>query len=317
MPILNGINMNQWLTSFIKNSFLKTRIDNYVRNRIREELKNNFKYYQLSYEWQIAALHEKEYIDKLLEPGVKIRCYLDGLISKLIYIEQFEQTEINFIRKFIRAGDIFLDIGANIGFHTLIAAKKTGSAGKVYAFEPFPNTFNRLTENVLLNNLQNVEAIPLALSNAVGKQSFYSFKDGMDAFNSFAPILEQTSYDKIDVHATTLNAFISNLPVELISKISLIKIDVEGWEIPVLEGGYDLLAKPDAPDLLVEFTEQNAQAAGRKCSDLFSLGERLGYKWYQLENNDIIESRQKKYFPYQNLIATKNKSAVQERIKVQ
>jgi len=305
------------MANWLKRNFLKRKIDNYIRNKVNEELENNFKNYQLSYEWKNALFNKILFLDKSIGSELKIRCYLDSMISKLIFIEKFEQKELIFLHNFLRPGDVFIDIGANIGLHTLIASKKVEANGKVYAFEPTPNTFARLKENIYINNIQNVEIFPIALSNTSGSQPFFSFGNGMDAFNSFAPILEQTPFEKVDVATTTLSNFYSKLPVGLIEKISLIKIDVEGWEAPVLEGGYKLLEKPNAPTLLVEFTEENAKAAGRKCSDLFSLGEELGYKWYHIENNKIIESRKKKYFPYQNLIASKDKFALLDRIQIQ
>ena len=71
-----------------------------------------------------------------LQPGLKIRLYGDSELCRLIYLGNFEATERAFLNHFLRPGDVFVDVGANIGLFTLIAAARVGPAGRVVAFEP-------------------------------------------------------------------------------------------------------------------------------------------------------------------------------------
>ena len=117
------------------------------------------------------------------------------------------------------------------------------------------------------------------------------------------------------IQTQTLDTYIQT--IQNPEKISLLKIDVEGWEIPVLEGGKDFLSHANAPILLVEFTEQNAINAGYSCKDLYNLIISYGYSLYSYNANTnelILESLREEY-PYVNLIAIKDIESVYSRIK--
>src|SRR5436189_6431842 len=91
-----------------------------------------------------------------LQPGLKMRLFGDSELCHLIYCRSFEVTERAFLNHFLRPGDVFVDVGANIGLFTLIAASCVGPKGKVVAFEPTTVTYTRLVENIRLNHLYNV-----------------------------------------------------------------------------------------------------------------------------------------------------------------
>src|SRR5262249_20876384 len=103
-----------------------------------------------------------------LQPGVKMRLYADSELCRLIYCCNFEETERAFLNRFLRPGDIFIDVGANIGLYTLIAAARVGPSGRVVALEPTTTTFARLMDNVQLNKFSNVNCVNLALSDWSG-----------------------------------------------------------------------------------------------------------------------------------------------------
>ena len=79
----------------------------------------------------------------------KIRLFRDSVLSKLIY-NGFENDEVSFTAKFLRKGDTFFDIGANIGLFSLTASNVVGNEGKIFSFEPSPKTFSRLKSNIEL-----------------------------------------------------------------------------------------------------------------------------------------------------------------------
>jgi FkbM family methyltransferase len=285
---------------------LKKRIDRYIEFRINNHIKNNFRQYYRNYEWNEIIKKCGDFIDIAIDGGLVIRCNRDSQLGKEIYIGEFENNELNYIKSLLMPGDIFIDIGANIGLFSLVAGIAVAETGKVYAFEPAKESFELLKENIILNQLPNINAINMAMGEYVDKLFLFNYRGGMDAFNSFSPVLKETEYNKTEVIVDTLSRFIKTLSVEEVSRIKLIKIDVEGWEIPVIKGGLDFLASSTAPNILVEFTESNAKASGYRCKDLYKLGESIGYTWYQITQNGLVHAKNIKNFDYINLIGIKN-----------
>ena len=96
-------------------------------------------------------------------------------------------------------------------------------------------------------------------------------------------------------------------------KISLIKIDVEGWEKFVLCGASHLLTNY-SPVIIVEFTETNTFAAGYFVQDIYDLMERFGYEWFRYKEGKLIKESKQLHYPYDNLIATKNVVNLRNRL---
>ena len=183
-----------------------------------------------------------------------------------------------FLNHFLRPGDVFVDVGANIGLFTLIAASRVGPAGRVVAFEPTGVTYTRLVDNVRLNRFSNVNCVNSALSDHSGRLNLARSTDGFDAWNSFAePTMGNTiSYEQVEVIEWDRYARDHNLS----GMVTMMKIDVEGWESRVLAGGKEVFARLDAPVLQVEFTDAAAKAAGSSCRSLYEFLESLGYRMF-------------------------------------
>lgn len=247
--------------------------------------------------------------------GLRVACYRDSYIAKKLFEGNFEKAELGFIHGFLRPSDTFVDIGANIGLHSLVAAYKMENRGKIFAFEPTPSTFLRLQENVELNQSTCVETFQLALSDSEGTFFFNESMEGRDAFNSFANIKNIGSGKRIEVRTKTMDAFFAGLEVKP-GSIALMKIDVEGWEYQVLSGGKNFLSAPNAPVLMVEFSDLNSAGTGYKCRDVYDLGVKLGYSWYELTDDFyLVASPKKRKYTYDNLYAIKNLELAKQRIK--
>jgi FkbM family methyltransferase len=250
-----------------------------------------------------------------LQPGLKIRLHGDSELCRLIYCRHFEFNERQFLNRFLKPGDVFVDVGANIGLFTLIAAKRAGPEGKVLAFEPTEKTFGRLVENVQLNKLSNVECLKLALSDAPGRFQLTQRSDGYDAWNSLgSPVLRGSLQTEL-VEVVDWDQFARER--HLFGSVTMMKIDVEGWETRVLAGGKDFFARSDAPVLQVEFTDDAAEAAGSSCHALYDCLQSYGYKMFVYDSGErrlVAESRREKY-PYLNLFAAKDKEFVELRLQ--
>lgn len=263
--------------------------------------------------WERQAARRR-YIETKIQPGVRIRLYVDSRLSQSIYCDSFERRERLFLDRFLKPGDVFVDIGANIGLFTLLAARRVGDMGHVHAFEPCSETYQRLLDNVKLNRFENVSCYSLALSNRAGTFRMSKSLDGYDAWNSLAQPTMGSSFTIEDVDAVMLDAFLQER--RLVGHVDMVKIDVEGWESHVLSGGAAALSRADAPVLQVEFTEQAALSAGSSCEELYHLLEELGYRMfrYDIVSNRLVSDPLRSSYPYVNLVAAKNLGRVVARL---
>ena len=263
--------------------------------------------------WAWFAGRPRSFVVRI-QSGVKMRLYGDSELSRLIYCRHFEMTERAFLNNFLRAGDVFVDVGANIGLFTLIAAARVGQAGRVVAFEPATPTNERLTDNVRLNNLGNVTCVRAALSDSCGQLDLVQSLDGFDAWNSLArPTMGNAfSNETVDVIAWGQYAMQHNL----VGAVTLMKIDVEGWESRVLAGGREIFSRADAPVLQVEFEDHAATTAGSSCRDLYRLLESFGYRMFVYDPGAccLVRECMKDHYSYINLVATKNDEFVNSRL---
>jgi FkbM family methyltransferase len=160
----------------------------------------------------------------------------------------------------VKPGEIVVDVGAHIGRYTLLGARH---ASQVVAVEPDPWNFSLLERNVRLNGFSNVTAFNLAMSSASGTLPFYIARTGDTDISSlsgeWAKDLGVTSNtESVEVKCETLDGLVSSLPF-----ISWLKIDVEGHEVAVLEGGSAALAKTKR--LILEVQQKNEEACKRLC----------------------------------------------------
>jgi FkbM family methyltransferase len=248
-----------------------------------------------------------------LKGNIRILLYPDDKLSEAVYKGDFELDEQFFLYRYLRAGDVFVDVGANIGLYTLVAARLVGKSGRVYAFEPTCLTYERLTRNVELNRFRNVECAQLALSDKAECLTLTTAADGFGAWSSLAHPTAGSTFSQEEVRCTTWDNFAADH--DLIGKVTSVKIDVEGWELRVINGGGEVFARPDAPDLLVEFTEVNAQAASTSCAELYHCLQQFGYSMYSInaKAKALIPEPLRDTYPYLNLLATKRLDFVRRR----
>ena len=175
--------------------------------------------------------------------AIKIATNQTSYLTQLLFwngYKTFEYSEI--FEKLSKNTSVFLDIGSNIGYYSLIAAKSNPNI-TAYAFEPAIGPKHYLNKNITLNNFQNIiKPINLALSNNTGIIDFYeveslkykNLKYNLSGEGNAGTKTTSRNFIKNTVTATTLEQFISQ---ENITQIDLIKIDTEGTEIDILESG--------------------------------------------------------------------------------
>ena len=158
-----------------------------------------------------------------------------------IYCGLHDFADMAYIMHVMRDDDLFIDVGANSGSYSILACAVAGAKG--YAFEPVPKTFKRLSKNISLNNLENRVA---CFNIGIGKQEgTLIFTNNEDAKNHVSYSKTASAYD-IEVDVKCLDSMLVN------ADPTLIKIDVEGFEIPVLQGASKTLTKESLYSIVIE-----------------------------------------------------------------
>lgn len=166
------------------------------------------------------------------------------------YCGLLEHSDMAFVLHFLRADDLFVDVGANIGSYTVLASG--GAKARTVSIEPIPSTFKNLKRNVIVNQLEDqVECHNIGLGASDETLRFVSSRD---TTNRVATEQDQGS-DFIDVPVRRLDAVLAN------AQPALIKIDVEGWEAEVLKGMPEQLAQPNLAAIIME-TNSNSGRYG-------------------------------------------------------
>ncbi|MGC2671009.1 MAG: FkbM family methyltransferase [Candidatus Acidiferrum sp.] len=168
----------------------------------------------------------------------------EGIDFSIYLLGAFERSTVITLEKLVKPGDVVFDIGANIGAHTLGLARSVGSAGRVFAFEPTDFAFDKLKRNLALNPELQAHTYPrqvlLAAEPAEGapKEIFASWPLEKDASVHPKHRGRQVAASKATVD--TLDRIVAR---EGIERVDVIKIDVDGHELPVLQGGLAVLKK--------------------------------------------------------------------------
>ena len=167
------------------------------------------------------------------------------------------------VERLIKPGDYVIDVGAAIGYFTLIFARLVGKKGLVISFEPKKDRFEILTKNVKVNNYENVMLENKAILNEGNKSTFYSRDDGIAGLRFLATPEKPFYY--LDTHKHTVPTQVSTVSLDeylkdlkIIDRISFMKIDVDGPELLVLESAQSLLKNKDLK-ILIEWDQESAK----------------------------------------------------------
>ncbi|MEI8396890.1 MAG: FkbM family methyltransferase [Rhodospirillaceae bacterium] len=236
-----------------------------------------------SLKWRLADMLERRLSSAQLPgkavtrlpSGFSMKLDLADFIQRTIYITgHWEPTIEREIEACLGPGDIFIDIGANVGYFSLLAARLVGTRGQVLAFEPNPQIFNALLSNISINQRLAVSAYQMALGNQQTTAELFVAKPGNSGATSLTRSPSTTDQAEI-VPVERLDTVLSRLNVAC---PRLIKIDVEGSEVSVLEGMGDLLAGLWAPVIICEISEYSLAQQGHSKEDIFDIMRRFGYK---------------------------------------
>lgn len=237
-------------------------------------------------------------------------CLSDELALHYLLRREFEADVCDFVRRYLRPGMVFFDVGANIGQYTLLAAKRVGGTGSVHSFEPAPLECFKLRRNVNLNGFENVVINQTAVCDTDGDVQLQICGHGLGVYNSIGRPLASGNSATVDVPSVALDTYAQS---SAIGKIDLLKLDIEGAELAAITGASKLLSSQDAPAIICEFSDQTASGMGHSTKDLRYLLEQFGYRLYRydLACHRLIAEPRRDLYEYDNLICCKNSDLLQ------
>lgn len=178
----------------------------------------------------------------------KMRLNLDETIQREMYQGIYEHQQTQWFKKYLRCGDVVIDIGASFGWYTTLSISLIGAKGKIFAFEPSPIA-NSVIENMIKESrLDNIHLVKAAVGDQNGKTQI--FMPTINYLHSPSEFRSGIDYIPIEAKVIKLDDF---EPLKSIPKIKLVKIDVEGSEPDVLAGMENILKSGKIQYLMVEF----------------------------------------------------------------
>jgi FkbM family methyltransferase len=213
--------------------------------------------------------------------GISFHLDISDYVDHFLFFG-FCDNSRNKLYSFVKSGMIIFDIGANMGDTALHFAKLIGEKGAVLAFEPDEKNYKRATRNISANEMTNISLHNIGLGHLNGTLKLYRVNSENLGMNRILNTPSDLPYKIIEVQK--LDDYISK---NKISKIDLIKIDVEGFEMNVLKGASGLL-KTIRPLLFIEIDEENLKEQNSSTSSLIDYLNELGYLVYHSETNRLL-----------------------------
>ena len=223
---------------------------------------------------------------KYHDGGIKFYC--DNLDNRTVTLEAFnfgtyEAEDSEMIYKLLTPQDVVFDIGANIGWYcNHIAAMQT--TGKVYCFEPIPETFEKLSKNVALNGRSNIILNNIAFSEKEQILSFF-YSPNQTGASSSRNITEREDIVKLECASKTIDGFVKE---NGINKLDFIKCDVEGAELFVYQGAIETI-KNYKPIVFTEMLRKWGAKFGYHPNDIITLFTELGYECFYVEKGKLVK----------------------------
>ena len=213
-----------------------------------------------------------------LERGLFIRPLgLSALELELVRTGTHEPETIQAFAALLAPGMTVIDLGANIGQYTLVAARRVGPQGRVHAFEPTPSLAEHVRRNLELNALGNATVHAVAVSDARGRAKLQFVETSEPNMNSI--VLDTRANGELVVPTVTLDEFVAE---HAVGSVGVIKIDIEGAEMKALHGATGLLTAGDSPVLVLELNPLTLMYTGHSPDDLLRLLGSYGYAFYPI-----------------------------------
>ena len=221
-----------------------------------------------------------------LRNHIQMECNLWDEVQFNIWVGgfQYELRESRWVCQTIQPGMVFLDVGANVGYYSLLLAPRVGPTGAIHAFEPVSSSYEIFCRNVQRSDLKNVVVNRLIVSDSPGKKVINVGADD-NAGTASLSIVSRRDRLTETVESVTLDDYVreQNLP-----RVDAIKIDVQGHEMPVLKGALGTL-RQRKPLVLIEIHTPSLRGAGSSREEVYDLLEHEGFEAFRVQRNGELE----------------------------
>jgi len=224
-----------------------------------------------SFMYKLADVYVKKFLEnKEVVEFSDFKMKREKIIRSMILTGEYEPATTNLIKKDVKTGMSVLDLGAYAGWFTLLFSRLVGNSGHVYSFEPLPEIFEILKENVKINNLQNVSVFPYAISNSSGKAKFSLNKKQVADSRLNSKSLTKNVFE---VDTITLDEFCEKNKII----IDYIKMDVQGSEPKVFEGMQKSISANSKMKIIFEFYPEGIIDTGSSPIEFIDFLEKQGF----------------------------------------
>jgi len=210
--------------------------------------------------------------------GISFRLDLElDPYMRLIYFGTYQREITNLCKRFIKKGDTFIDVGANIGYLSAFVLGLVGEEGQVHAFEPVPRCFKRLQQIKTDNPAYNIYANGVAVGEKEGVAKIAVTNLQNIGWNTLVPdfMPSDTIRENIEVEVVSLDRYLLSRNIK---NVRLVKIDTEGYEFPVIKGLQEFLRRSETlPVLIVEISPTAYPKLNTSIDELSRLMSGLGY----------------------------------------
>jgi FkbM family methyltransferase len=202
----------------------------------------------------------------------------DFFIEAVVNLYEPFTTEI--FKKVVKEGDTVVDLGANVGYYSLLSSKLVGQRGKVYAFEPHPKSHDLLNKNIEVNKYNNIVPVPKAVTNRVGTTKFFL----SSRWYSGTFYQERGRERFIEVQTETLDHFFQDKD----DTIDVIKMDIEGGEMDAILGMDTLIRRNENLKMFIEFSPVHLKSLGFTSKEFLDKLQSYNFSTF------IIDEREKR-----------------------
>lgn len=252
---------------------MKNKIINYILGKFFEITRN------------LIMPNDCPVVKQVEVEGQKILVLANEIVGSHIYfMRNFEMKDKLALIKRVRPDDVCLDIGANVGYYTILMAKAAHN-GEVHSFEPIPLNYHLLSASVQINRYKHVVVNQLAIGN---KNTMTDFTETIDsAFSSIKPTGRMSEINNFEVMMRTVDDYVHK---SKLNKVDVIKVDIEGAENLFLQGAKSLLVSRKKPRLIMlELFDENLQAFGNTIDDLVDNLAEVGYSPFKACRNGELK----------------------------
>jgi FkbM family methyltransferase len=221
--------------------------------------------------------------------GSRLAVRTDDTIGRVLAISGVWEPNVTTIfARSLSPGDVCLDVGAHIGYFTLLASKSVGSAGHVYAFEPSPTNFRALCGNLERNEAANVTALEVAVGRPAQRALLVEGPGTNTGRASLSPVLVGRRTAGLTEATVEVRSITADLPASDLERVRVVKIDVEGYELEVLESLEPVFELGRPLTVLVELTP-GWIADGEPRAQVEAVCARHGFDLHRVETGYSVD----------------------------